>query len=116
MPSNLLAIDSDFPTFVEDEPVDRQIQSLVNYLYQLRESLQYSLQNLSKENFNAAALDNLTKEASQEIAAELQRIQNVLTNFSSEISRINGDVKILGESIEELYGYAIESIEIVEIS
>lgn len=115
MPSNLLPIDTNFPTFTGEETEEEQIQQLVNYLYQLRESLQYSLQNLSKENFNAAALDNLTKEASQAVAEELQKVMNALSQLNAEISGMQGKLGGMETSIEELKGYAILEIEIVEV-
>ena len=90
MPSNLLSIDSNFPTFTGEEPVEQKLQELVNYIYQLRESLQYSLQNLSRENFNAAALDKLTEEASKEIVETLEKIWNSMTNLDAAIKGLQG--------------------------
>lgn len=92
MPSNLLAIDSNFPTFTGEEPVEEQIRELVNYLYQLRESLQYSLKNLTTDNFNAAALQNLTDDAKGEIGNQLQKIANELNQLSSEVETLKGRI------------------------
>lgn len=90
MPSNLLAIDADFPTFTKEEPVDQQLQALVNYLFQLRESILYTLQNLSTDNFNAAALDSLSEEAKGEIGKQLQKIGNELSQLSAQVKTIEG--------------------------
>lgn len=92
MPSNLLTIDSNFPTFTGEEPVEEQIRELVNYLYQLRESLQYSLKNLTTDNFNAAALQNLTDDAKGEIGNQLQKIANELNQLSSEVETLKGRI------------------------
>lgn len=92
MPSNWLAIDTNFPTFTGEEPVDEQIKELVNYLYQLRESLQYSLQNLTTDNFNAAALESLSEEAKGEIGQQLQKIGNELTQLAAQVKTIEGRI------------------------
>lgn len=90
MPSNLLAIDSNFPTFTGDEPVEQILKDLVNYLYQLKESLQYSLQNLSTDNFNALALESLTEEAKGEIGQQLQKLANELSQIRADVDTLKG--------------------------
>lgn len=114
MPSNLLAIDTNFPTFTGEEPVEEQIRQLVNYLYQLRESLQYSLQNLSKENFNATALDQLTKEASQEIVNQMQKIWNTLSRLDVEIKALQGRISESEKAQELLEIWSIQQEKVTE--
>lgn len=108
MPSNLLAIDADFPTFTGEEPEKEQIQELTNYLYQLRESLQYSLQNLSKSNFNAAALNDLTSEATQGIEKMIKQLDDAII----ALQRKDAD---MGQSIALLKENQIIGVRIVEI-
>lgn len=114
MPSNLLAIDTNFPTFTGEEPAEEQIRGLVNYLYQLQESLQYSLQNLSKENFNATALDQLTKEASQEIVGQMQKIWNTLNQLNQEIKALRGRLSESEKTQESLEFWSMQQEKITE--
>lgn len=125
MPSNLMAIDANFPTFTDEEPAEKQIRELVNYLYQLRESLQHSLQNLSRENFNATALDQLTKEASKEIVEQLEKTRNTLSQMDIEIKALQGRIAGMDElnskveevekNMETLRGFCIHKIDIIEV-
>ena len=102
MPSNILSIDTNFPTFTGEEPVEEQIRSLHNYLYQLRESLQYSLQNLGKENFNASSLQNITDDATKKLAEELQKLTNTLNLVQNEVSIIKGRISGLETDVTSL--------------
>lgn len=106
MPNNFLAIDTNFPTFTGEEPVEEQVRGLTNYLYQLRESLQYSLQNLSTDNFNAAALDSLSEEAKGEIGKQLQKIDGELNLLQQEVNALKGRVS----GVDELKG-RMDSVE-----
>ena len=92
MPSNLLAIDANFPTFSQDKPMEKQLLELSNYLFQLRESLLYSLQNLSSDNFNTVGLEHLTEETTRKLADQLEKIGSELTTISQEINTIKGRI------------------------
>ena len=108
MPSNFLDIDTNFPTFTGEEPEKEQIQALTNYLYQLRESLQYSLQNLSKSNFNATALNDLTSEATQ-------GIEKIIKQLDSAIKALQRKDSDTDQSIAELKGNKIVGVRIIEL-
>lgn len=99
MPSNWLTIDSNFPSFTGKETPQQQIQMLHNYLFQLREGLQYSLQNLSASNFNAAELQNL-EDQKNEVTRQLVKVYDLLNQMSGEISSLTGRVS----GIENLAG------------
>lgn len=95
MPSNWMAIDQNFPTFTGEESPQQQIQALHNYLFQLREGLQYSLRNLTTENFNAVALqqqgftekqDELLFEWFHSIIEQLMEISGKLNNLATGIT------------------------------
>lgn len=92
MPSNWLSIDSNFPSFTGEETPVEQIRALHNYLFQLREGLQYSLQNLTADNFNAAALQNLTAEQKNEVTTELQKVYALLDQMAVRIDNLSGRV------------------------
>ena len=92
MPSNILSIDSNFPSFTGEESPQQQIRMLHNYLFQLREGLQYSLQNLTADNFNAAALKNMNEAQKNEVTAELQKVYALLNQMAGEINSISSRV------------------------
>lgn len=92
MPSNWLTIDTNFPTFTGEESAEQQIRELHNYMFQLREGLQYTLQNLTAENFNAAALRDLTDGQKNELTEQLQQVYGLLSKLSSEVDSLNGRI------------------------
>lgn len=92
MPSNWLSIDSNFPSFTGGESPEQQIRALHNYLFQLREGLQYSLQNLTADNFNATALQNLSNAQKNEVTTQLEKVYALLNQMSAEISSLSGRV------------------------
>lgn len=92
MPSNWLSIDSNFPSFTGEESPEQQIRALHNYLFQLREGLQYSLQNLTADNFNTAALQNLTDAQKNEVTTQLEKVYTQLNQMAAEIDRLSGRV------------------------
>lgn len=88
MPSNWLAIDTNFPTFTGAEPAAQQIQALHNYLYQLKEGLQYSLRNLTAENWNAQALAQMNEEAKADLVEQLNQVSALLNRLSGEVDSL----------------------------
>lgn len=88
MPSNWLAIDTNFPTFTGKEPASQQIQALHNYLYQLKEGLQYSLRNLTAENWNAQALEQMNEEAKADLVEQLNQVSALLNRLSGEVDSL----------------------------
>lgn len=92
MPSNWLSIDSNFPSFTGEETPEQQIRELHNYLFQLREGLQYSLQNLTTDNFNTAALKNMTDAQKNEVISQLEKVYTQLNQMSTEIDRLSSRV------------------------
>ena len=81
MPSNWLTIDNGFPSFTGEESAEQQIKALHNYLYQMREGLQYSLRNLTTDNFNATALDKVSQEQKDALQEELNKVYNQLNQL-----------------------------------
>lgn len=92
MPSNWLTIDNNFPTFTGEETPEQQIRSLHNYLFQLREGLQYSLQNLTADNFNATALQNLSESQKNEVTKQLQQVYAMLNQMTGQIDSLIGRI------------------------
>ena len=61
MAKDFINIDSGFPSFVQDEPIEEKVSKLYNYTFMLLESLRYLLRNLDADNFNAAAVTEFKK-------------------------------------------------------
>lgn len=112
MPSNWQAIDMNFPSFTGDESPKQQIQALHNYLFQLRQGLQYSLQNLGIKNFNTTGLKELTDAQTADVQELLQGVTNSINSLSGTVNGLSGrmrDVdKLIGDvaAIEEWTGAA----------
>ena len=79
MGSNWLAVDSNFPSFTGRESPTEQIRALHNYLFCLKEQLQYSLNNLTADNWNTDALDSLTADAKEQLRIGISSMTNQLT-------------------------------------
>lgn len=92
MPSGLFSFDNNFPTFTGEESPQQQIRALHNYLFQVRESLQYSLQNLSEENFNPQALQSLTDKSKQDVEDMLAALRNQVSQLSSAVANLSARV------------------------
>lgn len=88
MASNFLSLD-DFPAFTGKESLPEQIQALYNYLFMLRQQLQYILQNLSADNWNSTALKNMTADSQTELVAGLGAVTAKVQDISAAIATIN---------------------------
>lgn len=88
MPGNFSAIDNSFPSFTGKESPTVQIQMLLNYLHIMKQELQYMLSNLTPENWNKEALE--------------QMAQAVRSSLISTINGINEQVKSLSRQLDVL--------------
>lgn len=89
MPSNFLSLD-EFPTFTGQESLPQQITALHNYLFIMRQQLQYMLQNLSADNWNATALQSLTEESQAGLVGTLDGISQQLNQVKSSVDSLSG--------------------------
>lgn len=117
MPSNWQSIDTNFPSFTGEETAKEQITALHNYLFQLRQGLQYSLQNLGLKNFNAAGLKELNEAQKQDVSVLLQGVTKSINALSGEVNNLAGRIrdtdKMAGQiaDIEEWTGAAEEQLQ-----
>ena len=117
MPSNWQSIDMNFPSFTGEESPKEQIQALHNYLFQLRQGLQYSLQNLGVKNFNATSLKELTDAQTADVKVLLQSVTSNINSLAGEVNSLAGRVrdveKLSGQvtDIEEWTGAAEEQLQ-----
>lgn len=120
MPSNWQSIDMNFPSFTGEETAKEQIRALHNYLFQLRQGLQYSLQNLGIKNFNAAGLKELNDAQKQEVSVLLQGVTATINALSGEVNNLAGRIrdtdKMAGQiaDIEEWTGAAEAQLQQLE--
>ena len=81
MPSGMTNIDQRFPNFKGNETQEQRLRIILDYLFMLREYLQYVLNNLSPDNFNKTALDGLIDEIRAGVVVAETMISNtVITN------------------------------------
>lgn len=92
MPSNWMSVDSNFPSFTGEESPTQQIRALHNYLFCLKEQLQYSLQNLTADNWNGSALQSLTDDARDQLSAQLATISNQVSQLKVQVETLQGRV------------------------
>lgn len=90
MPSDLLQSDICFPEFQDTSSSDEKLNTVLNYLYMLREQLRYSMSNLSADNFNDSAIDELKLEIAKPIYAQIEDLNG---NYSS--LRLDADAMAL---------------------
>ncbi len=102
MPSNWKSIDDGFPTFTGKETTDQKITALQNYLYKMREGLQYSLQNLTAENFNSTAWDKVTEEQKDKVTQEVQRMYALMNQLNARLESIAGRMTTMEDSYGKL--------------
>ena len=88
MPANFSAIDNSFPSFTGKESPSAQIQMMLNYLHIMKQELQYILSNLTPENWNNEALE--------------QMAQAVRSSLISTINSINEQVRSLNDKVDAL--------------
>ena len=60
MPSVWSGVDSNFPSFKEEESIKSKLAKIVNYIFVLTEQLKYTLANLDTTNFNSKGLEDIT--------------------------------------------------------
>lgn len=139
MAKDFINIDSGFPSFMQDEPIEEKVSKLYNYTFMLLESLRYLLRNLDADNFNAAAVtefkkayeDKLTKaiadfevkanedyasaamfsEFKTETEGNLKKQTDALSKFQTEVSKDYAKISGLAEydTIKEIDGKVSEN-------
>ena len=113
MGSNWLAVDSNFPSFTGRESPTEQIRALHNYLHCLKEHLKYSLNNLTADNWNTAALDSLTADAKEQLRVGIASMTNQLTQMQAQINDLQKKVAI-GDKLDSRVTATEESITYLE--
>ncbi len=92
MPSNLYALDSDLPSFNGKESPQEQNRKMFDYLVQMKQSLQYCLRNLTADNFNASAFEQLSDSAKEKVSKTLELMQSAVTELSGKVDGLSARV------------------------
>lgn len=87
MPSNLLNVDTAFPDLRGIRSTDEKFRMVSDYLYMLREQLQYSMANLGRENFNDSSFDDIAHIINEPVYVRLEDTDGKL---SSLIQTVDG--------------------------
>lgn len=109
MPSNLQFADSAFPNLTAEQSQEEKTRVILNYLYMLLEQLRYSFGNLSAENFNDAALEELVTLIREPVYVQLSDLEGNLSSLSleagllaSRISDAEGNISSLTQTAQGL--------------
>lgn len=109
MPSGMLAVDTGFPTFTDEESTEEKVVTIQNYMYMLVESLRYSLRNLDLRNMNRKAVFDFSQAITEPIYIELGSLDDSLTQISTtvdglgvRVSNAEGEVATLGVTVNGL--------------
>lgn len=87
MPSNLLNVDTGFPDLSGNRSTDEKFRMVSDYLYMLREQLQYSMANLGRENFNDSSFDDIAHIINEPVYV---RLEDTDGHLSSLIQTVDG--------------------------
>lgn len=111
MPSNLFSLNS-FPPVPDDGSPSEQIVQLYNYLYELREALNYILQNLDTNNWNPRALKKFTDGVQSNVASEIEKNINN-SEIASKVQSISDTVGQIQTVLEHILPFIEELMLVV---
>lgn len=95
MPSNLLTTDTSFPQFKSGQSDSEKVQVIMNYLFMLREQLQYSMSNMGVCNFNAAELNDLKEIILEDEEGNIGQLQMTAQALNTKFESVEGDISDL---------------------
>lgn len=94
MPGNLLFADINFPTAGSGDD-RRDLKSVLNYLYMLREELRYTMGNIGVGNFNNAELIDLTGIIVGSLDIKIQTIEGSLSQLIGRADANEASITLL---------------------
>lgn len=107
MPSAIPSLDDQFPTLRGDESPREMFSKIVNYLFVMKESLDYTLANLSADNWNTVAWNEMTDEAQApvtKLAQELSRLATLVAQHSISVNDLTRDMGSTKDRVTVLEG------------
>lgn len=82
MPGTFAALDQNLPRFTGEEPLERRVQLLQDYQYQLLEQLRYILSHLDTRNFNMTEINSWTGTITDPIYGRIEDAEGNLTQLA----------------------------------
>ena len=102
MPSDFLALDTQFPTFGDGDSTSTKLNKIMSHLYLLQEGLRYTLRNLDGSNFNQTALTEITEPVYAQIEASADGLR-------TEMALDAEGLRLTVESLESQLGLKVDS-------
>lgn len=87
MPASIPTLDDQFPTFRGDESPRDMFMDIVNNLYVLKESLDYTLANLSVDNWNQTALNEMAADTRSPMEEKMEKLLKQLQNVAATVAQ-----------------------------
>lgn len=113
MPNIWQAVDANFPTLMQGEPIEEQYRKLHSYMFVLTEQLKYSLNNLDATNWNDNALKKERSETTEkvendvsQVSTEIKDIVEKLQKVSDALSKLDTKENDTGEKVLNLENFA----------
>lgn len=106
MPSNLLSVDTAFPTFTSDQSNEEKLDVVTNYLYMLMEQLRYTLANLGAGNFNETELDEIGMKITQPIYVDLENAAGAIADLTLTADQLTSRLEDAEGNISSIDQYA----------
>lgn len=106
MPSNLLSVDTAFPTFTSDQSSEEKLDVVTNYLYMLMEQLRYTLANLGAGNFNETELDEIGMTITQPIYVDLENAAGAIADLTLTADQLTSRLEDAEGNISSIDQYA----------
>lgn len=106
MPSNLLSVDTAFPTFTSDQSSEEKLDVVTNYLYMLMEQLRYTLANLGAGNFNDAELDEIGIKITQPIYVDMENAAGAIADLTITADQLTSRLEDAEGDISSIDQYA----------
>ena len=94
-------IENSFPAFREDESPMETVKKIHDYLYRLINQLKYTLQNLDVENWNAAALQVFSENATKDVSEQARRLVAQMSQLSGSMDSLSGRLLEISNRIVE---------------
>lgn len=132
MPDKFITLDVGFPSFSGGESTEEKVDAILNYQYQLQESLRYMLRHLDRGNFDEAGLLSITEPISLSLredfnsmkleidaggmAAVIEGLESTLSAyvrsdvFQVSIEALDGDISTLRQTVNS-FSTRIETAE-----
>lgn len=102
MASNIMYLDTHFPTFTGRESAKEVSTTLLNYMKMLTEQLRYTLQNLDATNFNTDSLKQIKTETTEELAAQVEALGKSISNLDLSLNTLSSTVRSMSSTVQEM--------------